>query len=188
MLKIRDTHDLETAKDSQSVTSVNDVTQVNQRGARGAHQPANLRDTKVDVKVALCGLWASMLFVFAYVDIFGFWRADIINGALIGKVPGSGFEINQRFFLLTTIYILVPSMMVMFSLLAPARINRTANLVVSVLYAGSVVASAIGEDWTYFVIGSVVEVMLLLAIVRVAWTWPRSTSQATSQRSSQATT
>ena len=32
-----------------------------------------LHDTKVDVKVVLCSLWISMLFVFAYVDIFGFW-------------------------------------------------------------------------------------------------------------------
>ena len=35
----------------------------------------SLQDTKVDVKVVLSGLWISMLFVFAYVDIFGFWRA-----------------------------------------------------------------------------------------------------------------
>jgi len=30
---------------------------------------AHLQDTKVDVKVLLGGLWISMLFVFAYVDI-----------------------------------------------------------------------------------------------------------------------
>jgi hypothetical protein len=74
-----------------------------------------------------------MLFVFAYVDIFGFWRDDVINGALDGRVPGAGLEINQTFLALTTVYILIPSLMVTFSLLAPARINRTANLVVSLL-------------------------------------------------------
>lgn len=35
-----------------------------------------------------------------------------------------------------------------FSLIAPAKINRPVNLVVSVLYAVSVVAATIGEDWT----------------------------------------
>jgi hypothetical protein len=44
------------------------------------NQTGLLHDTKVDVKVVLCGLSISMLFVFAYVDIFGFWRADVING------------------------------------------------------------------------------------------------------------
>jgi hypothetical protein len=51
---------------------------------------SGLHDAKPDVKVVLSGLWISMLFVFAYVDIFGFWRADVIDGALAGEVPGPG--------------------------------------------------------------------------------------------------
>ncbi len=134
---------------------------------------ANLQDTKVDVKVVLCGLWISLLFVFAYVDIFGFWRDDVINGALAGKVPGPGFEINQAFLALTTIYIVIPSLMIIVSLLAPARMNRTANIVVSLIYLASVVVTIVGETWIYYILGSVVESLLLLAISRVAWTWPR---------------
>ncbi len=137
------------------------------------NRTADLSDAKVDVKVVLSGLWISMLFVFAYVDIFGFWRADVINGALVGKVPGPGFEINQLFLVLTTIYILIPSLMVIVSLLAPARINRTINIVVSLIYLASVVVSIIGETWIYFILGSVIEAMLLLAVARAAWTWPR---------------
>ncbi len=117
-----------------------------------------------------------MLFVFAYVDIFGFFRADIINGSLAGKLPGSGFEIGQRFLALTTVYIVIPSLMVVASLLAPARINRTVNIVVSLVYAASVIAAMIGESWAYYIVGSVVEVVLLLTIARVAWTWPRGPS------------
>jgi hypothetical protein len=141
---------------------------------------AELHDTKVDVKVVLSGLWISMMFVFAYVDIFTFWRADAINGALAGEVPGTGFTINQTFLVLTTMYVLIPSLMVIVSLMAPARINRPANIVVSLIYAVSVVASAIGESWSYYIVGSVVEVTLLLAIARVAWTWPRRSTPDTS--------
>ena len=139
----------------------------------GKNRTADLQDTNVDVKVLLSSLWIAMLFVFAYVDIFGFWRADVINGALAGEVPGAGFEINQLFLVLTTIYILVPSLMVIVSLLAPPRMNRTINIVVSLTYVASVVVSMVGETWIYFILGSVVEVMLLLAIARVAWAWPR---------------
>lgn len=131
-----------------------------------------LHDAKVDVKLVLAGLWTSMLFVFAYVDIFTFWRADAIHGALDGKVPGSGFTIDQGFLALTTLYILIPSLMVAVSLLAPARINRRANLVAAVAYLLSVVAAAVGESWTYYLLGSAVEVVLLAAIARVAWRWP----------------
>jgi len=116
----------------------------------------------------------STLLVFAYVDLFGFWREDVINGALDGTVPGAGFDINQTFLALTTLYVLVPSLMVTFTLTAPARINRPTNVVVSLLYAASVIVGAIGETWAYYIIGSVVEVLLLLAVAVVAWNWPTS--------------
>lgn len=140
---------------------------------RTTARSVELLDTKVDVKVALSGLWISMMLVFAYVDIFTFWRSDAINGALAGEVPGAGFTINQTFLVLTTIYVLIPILMVVVSLIAPARINRAANIIVSLVYAASVVVSAIGETWSYYIVGSVVEVVLLLAIARVAWRWPR---------------
>ncbi len=129
-----------------------------------------------------------MLFAFAYVDIFGFWRADVVGGALDGTVPGAGFDITQSFLTLTTLYILVPSLMVTFSLMAPARINRPANLVVSLVYAVSVIAAAIGETWAYYIIGSVVEVLLLLTIAAVAWFWPSSSARVETESTEPART
>jgi hypothetical protein len=132
-----------------------------------------LTDTKVDVKVTLSGLWITMLFVFAYVDIFMFFRADVIQGVLAGRVSGPGFEIGQTFLALTTLYIVIPSLMIAVSLLAPAGPNRIANIVVSLVYALTVVLSVIGETWIYYMLGSAVEVLLLLAIAWIAWTWPK---------------
>jgi hypothetical protein len=125
----------------------------------------------VDEKVVLSGLWISMLFVFAYVDIFGFWRADVIKGAIAGTVPGAGFAIGQTFLGLTTIYILVPSLMIVVSLLVRATVNRVVNIVVSLIYVASIVVAAVGETWFYYILGSSVEVLLLLAVARVAWKW-----------------
>lgn len=136
-------------------------------------EKSDFTDTKVDVKVVLSGLWISMLMVFAYVDIFGFFRADMIQGALAGKLPVVGFAINQRFLLLTTIYIVIPSLMVVVALVAPARINRTSNIVIGALYIVSIVAG-MGDPWKYYVLGSAVEVALLIAIIRVSVKWPRN--------------
>lgn len=61
-----------------------------------------------------------MLFVFAYVDILGFWRQDVIRGALHGQLPDSGPEAKQAFLALAKVDVLVPSIMVAASLLAPA--------------------------------------------------------------------
>jgi Family of unknown function (DUF6326) len=133
----------------------------------------NLHESKLDTKVVLSGLWVATLFVFAYVDIFAFWRADVINGALAKKVPNTPFEINQRFLIFTTVYILFPSLMVVASLVTRARINRRLNIVFSLLYAASIVPGIVNEPWAYFIIGSLVEIVLLLAITRTAWTWPK---------------
>ena len=63
--------------------------------------------------------------------------------------------------------------MVVVSLMTPARVNRAANLVVSLLYVVSIVVAAVGDPWVYYLLGSVVEVLLLLLLARTAWTWPR---------------
>ena len=137
-----------------------------------ATTPRQYRDTPVDVKIVLCALWIAMLFVFAYVDIFGFYRADVLDAALDGTVATTEFTVNQVFLTFTLLYILLPTLMVVLSLLLKPRVNRIINIVVSLLYAISIIVSCIGETWAYYIIGSIVEAMLLVAIARVAWTWP----------------
>jgi len=114
-------------------------------------------DSKLDTRVVLSGLWVSMLFVFAYVDIFASLRADVINGALAGKVPGTGLGIDQTFLAVCTVYVLAPILMVLVSLLAPARVNRVTNIVVSLLYVLSIGATLVGETWIYYILGNIGE-------------------------------
>lgn len=140
-----------------------------------SNNSVRLQESKIDTRVVLSGLWIAILFVFAYVDIFGFFRADLINGVLAKKVPNTPFEINQGFLVFTTIYILFPSLMVVASLVTRAAINRRLNIVFSLLYAASIVPGIVNEPWAYFIIGSLVEIVMLLAITRIAWTWPKRT-------------
>src|SRR5665811_1145280 len=79
-------------------------------------------------------MWIAMMFVFAYVDIFGFFRADILKAALDGKVATVDFTVNQVFLTFTLIYILPAALMVVLSLLLTPRVNRIVNIVVSLLY------------------------------------------------------
>ena len=132
------------------------------------------QDTRIDVKLVLSALWIAMLIVFAYVDTFGFFRADILRAALDGKVAAMGIAVDQVFLAFTTVYILIPTLMVFLSLVLRPRVNRIVNIVVALVYAVSIIASCIGETWAYYLLGSAVEVVLLVAIVRTAWTWPRT--------------
>ncbi|MCW2761189.1 MAG: hypothetical protein JWR85_1390 [Marmoricola sp.] len=130
------------------------------------------QDTQIDVKLVLSALWIAMLFAFAYVDIFGFYRADILDAALDRKVAATGLAVNQVFLTSALVYVLIPILMVVLSLLLPPRINRMANIALSLLYLVTIIVSCIGEDWAYYILGSLVEAILLAAIARTAWNWP----------------
>ena len=133
-----------------------------------------LQDAPIDVKLVLSALWIAMLFVFAYVDIFGFFRADVLQAALDGEVAATGLAVNQAFLIATLVYILLPALMVVLSLMLKPRLNRMFNLVVSLVYAVTIIASCIGETWVYYLLGSLIEVALLGTIALTAWRWPRA--------------
>jgi hypothetical protein len=135
--------------------------------AETTFEPSN-----VNVRTKISALWASMLFVFAYVDLFSLYRPDYRADIEAGTI--AGFTINQTFLLGTTVYVLIPSLMVFLALVLRPRFNRIANIVLGIVYALTIIAGAIGE-WNYYILGSVIEVGLLATIVYYAWTWPKET-------------
>jgi len=128
--------------------------------------------SNVNVRIKISALWASMLFVFAYVDLFSLYRADFRADLEAGEI--SGFTVNQSFLLGTTAYVVIPSLMVFLSLILRPGVNRIANIALSIMYALTIIAGAIGE-WNYYILGSAIEVVQLGAIVYYAWTWPKET-------------
>ena len=132
----------------------------------------DLAPATVSVRIKMSALWASMLFVFAYVDLFSLYRPDVRADIEAGRL--SGFTINQTFLLITTAYVVLPALMVFLSLVLPARISRMTNLVLAVGYALTIVGGAVGESNVYYLLGSAVEVVLLAGIAFYAWTWPAS--------------
>jgi uncharacterized membrane protein len=126
----------------------------------------------VNTRVKIAGLWTSMLFVFAYVDIFAFFRKDILESALSGKV--GDFEANQLFFTFTTLYILIPCIVLFMTLILKAKTARMMNIIVGSLYILTIIGAAAGEEWIYYILGSAVEVLLLAAIILFSIKWPKT--------------
>lgn len=121
----------------------------------------------VNVRSKISALWASTLFVFAYVDLFSFYRADFRADVEAGEV--GGFAVNQSFLLGTTAYVVIPSLMVFGALVLGPRVNRIANIALGIVYAVAIIVGAVGE-WSYYILGSSIEVALLAAVVYYAWT------------------
>jgi hypothetical protein len=129
-----------------------------------------LEDVRIGVRLKISALWIAMLFLFAYGDIFGFFRTGLIEEVIEGEV--SGVEITQVFLFGVSVYIAIASVMVFLSLVLRPRVNRWANIVLPILYIVSIAISCIGETWAYYYFMSVAECALLVVIVWYAWTWP----------------
>ena len=124
----------------------------------------------VNVRIKISALWTSMLFVFAYVDLFSLYRPDVRADLEAGEV--GGFTVNQSLLFGTTVYVLIPSLMVFGALVLRPRLDRIANIALSAVYALTIAAGAI-DEWSYYILGSAIEIALLAAIVYYAWTWPK---------------
>ena len=140
--------------------------------------PRVLEDEKVGVRLKMSALWIAMLFLFAYGDIFGFFKPGQIEEVISDEI--SGIKITQVFLLGASVYIAIASVMVFLSLVLKPRVNRWTNIVLPILFIVSIAVSVVGETWGYFIFLSIMEIALLLLIVWYAWTWP---SQEGSRRS-----
>ena len=132
---------------------------------------AELDDVKINVKIKLSALWVTIMLIYIYVDIFGFYKPGIIEDILAGKVWV--FEITQTWALGSLILMMIPSLMVFLSLALKAKVNRWINIIVGILYIVVAIGTTIGETWVSYIFGHSVGVVLLLLILWYAWKWPK---------------
>jgi hypothetical protein len=137
----------------------------------GEQAPGQLVDVQVPVRLKLSALWVTAMFLYVYVDIFGFYKPGTIEDILAGRV--SEFDITQAWVLGALVLLTIPSLMVFLSLALPARVARWTNIAIAALFIAVSIGNSVGETWAFFWLGSAVEVVLLLLIIRYAWTWPR---------------
>ncbi|MDO9256243.1 MAG: DUF6326 family protein [Bacteroidales bacterium] len=135
---------------------------------------AEMEDVKINVKLKISALWIAVLFLYVYVDIFSLFKPGIIEGIMVGKI--FIFQVSQTFLFFTTLYILIPSIMVFLSLVLKPKVNRWTNIIISIFYIVSILGSCIGETWAFYIFGSIVESLLLLLIIWYAWKWPKQES------------
>jgi hypothetical protein len=94
---------------------------------------------------------------------------DLLDGTVFE------FVLSQTFSTSALTLVAVPILMVVLSTTLPAGANRITNLVVASLYVPVTAFNLVGESWVYFYgLGIALELALLVAIVRYAWTWPRT--------------
>lgn len=141
--------------------------------------PNLLDNPPIPVQPKLAAAWTSFMFLYIYVDILNFYKPGVVDGILNGLVWR--FDISSTLLTIFLVSVSIPALMVVLSILLPARVNRTTNLVVASLLIPYSIFNAAGATWewaAFYGISIGIEVLLLAFILRTAWAWPRTPAVA----------
>ncbi|MCF7749297.1 hypothetical protein KQ945_00965 [Bacillus subtilis subsp. subtilis] len=133
------------------------------------HRPA-LHDIPIHTRFKLSALWTALMFCYIYGDYFGLYVPGKLQGMINGHGPVG--PVSEGTLVGTAIMLAIPALMVLLSLVAPARLARWLNIGFGLAYAAIMVLTLPGAWWFYLTLG-VIEIGLSLATVGVAWRWPR---------------
>ncbi len=127
-----------------------------------------LEDLKINLKIKLSALWAAVMFLYVYADIFQFYVPGVIEEIIAGDAPIG----SQASILGASILMVIPSVMVFLSLFLPAKANRMANIIVGLAQSGLMITTFILPSEVFYYFLGTVEIMITLLIVWLAWNWP----------------
>jgi len=130
-----------------------------------------LDDAKVNVKIKLSALWASVMFCYVYGDYFGLYVKGKLAEMMDGRIGPLG-EATQSVLIGVSAMMAIPSAMVFLSLAMPPTLNRWLNLLLGLAYTAIMLMTMRGAPAFYVFMGTI-EVLLTLLIVWHAWSWPR---------------
>jgi len=137
-----------------------------------------LEDNKVNVKVKLALLWAALMFIYIYNDIFSMFQPGHVADLAEGHMEGVQF--TQTLLFGAALLMAFPSFMVLLSLILKARVNRIVNIVVGIFHIVVLLGTQFvgeGETWFYWRFYELLEALFLVLIIWSAWKWPNVESQ-----------
>jgi hypothetical protein len=130
-----------------------------------------LDDFKVNTKIKLAALWASVMFCYIYADFFGLFSPGQLATMNRGQIPPLGNSTDQVMIFVSAM-MAVPSLMIFLSVALPAPLNRVLNILCGMIYTGIIGLTM----WSgaHFIFYGAIEIALTLLAIFYAWTWPRS--------------
>lgn len=134
-----------------------------------ANTPHGLEDLKINVKIKLSALWASVMFCYIYADYFGLYKP----GKLQSIHNGQFFTLptTQKVLLAASLMLAIPSLMIFLSVALPPVFNRWLNIVAGAVYTAIILKTMWG--WAFYVFYGVIEISLTSLVVWYAWRWPK---------------
>lgn len=129
-------------------------------------------DFKINVKLKLLALWASVMFLYIYGDYFELYVPEKVAGLLNGQnILNTPYKL-----LFASMVLALPSLMIFLSLQLKPKWNRVLNISIGLfltLFTLLVGISSFTEWKIFYVMLSFLESIITSIIVWKAWHWPK---------------
>lgn len=131
-----------------------------------------LENPKINIKIKLASLWASVTFCYLYGDYFELYTPEKVSSLLTGK----NILDSPTSLLIASIILAIPSVMVAATILLKPKLNRILNLIFGLIFTIMMVFIAINSltAWySFYVFLAILESVITALIVWHAWKWPK---------------
>ena len=131
-----------------------------------------LENPKVNIKIKLAALWASVTFCYLYGDYFELYTPDKVNSLITGD---NNLD-SPAILLIASIILAIPSVMVAASIFLKPKINRILNILFGTIFTLMMVFIGIistNEWYLFYVFLAFLESIITALIVWYAWKWPK---------------
>ena len=140
------------------------------------NEKPSLVERAVDTKLVIMSAWVALMCLYLYCDWFSLFRTGQISSIMNGKM--GPFDVSQTSLVLAGLLMVIPSLMIVVSVLVTARICRIINLAASALYFLVNIGNMVGETWGYYYLFGLLELGLVTFIFVISLRWPRQESVA----------
>ena len=131
-----------------------------------------LENPKVNIKIKLAALWASVTLCYLYGDYFELYTPDKVNSLITGE---NNLDSPIKL-LIASIILAISSVMVAASIILKPKINRILNIVFGTLFTLMMVIIGVfstNEWYLFYVFLAFLESIITALIVWYAWKWPK---------------
>lgn len=132
-----------------------------------------LENRKVNIKIKLAALWASVTFCYLYGDYFELYTPDKVDSLITGE----NILNSPTSLLIASLILAIPSIMVAASIILNAKANRILNILFGTLFTLMMVFIGINsmtEWYSFYVFLAFLESIITFLIVWYAFKWPKS--------------
>lgn len=129
-------------------------------------------DLKVNIKIKLAALWASVTFFYIYGDYFELYVPDKVQGI----INGTSMLDNPVKLFAASVLLAIPALMVCLSVILPSKSNRLLNVLAGIFFTAImllIAATSMSEWRAFYVLYALVESALTALIVWYAWKWEK---------------